>query len=303
MSPIAVKQFLTENRIEFRENEPMKKHTTFKIGGNADFWVAPKTVEDTARICQFCKQSGTPLTVIGKGSNLLVSDYGIEGIVLSLNALDSIKLKSENTISCDAGAALTNLCNFAYASGLSGLEFAYGIPGSVGGAVYMNAGAYGGEIKDCIVSATVLTADGEIKAVPADKMQLGYRTSIFKTDGSIILSAEFALTAAQKGDIKAAMDDYMTRRRDKQPLEYPSAGSTFKRPQGNFAGSLIEKSGLKGFSIGDAEVSVKHAGFLINKGNATCSEVRSLIKSVQKTVKQLHGVELDPEVIFIGREM
>lgn len=303
MSINAVKQFLTDNKISFRENEILARHTTFKIGGAADLWVMPEAAESVAKICIFCKENNIPLTVIGKGSNLLVSDNGIEGVVLALSELNKIEKLNATTIRAGAGAALTNLCNFALNESLSGLEFAFGIPGSVGGAVYMNAGAYGGEMSNCIISATVLTKEGEIKTIPIKDMALGYRTSRFKTDGFIILSADFALSHANDTDIKAAMDDFMMRRRDKQPLEYPSAGSTFKRPEGHFAGALIENAGLKGLSVGGAQVSVKHAGFLINKNGATCRDVLDLIKSVQNKVFERYEVKLEPEVIFIGREM
>jgi UDP-N-acetylmuramate dehydrogenase len=303
MNNLSVKQFLTDNKIAFREEELLSKHTTFKIGGKADFFVMPETTEEAVKVCAFSKENERPLTVIGKGSNLLVSDDGVEGIVMSLSQLNNIELLDTGTVRAGAGAALTNLCNFALKEGLSGLEFAFGIPGSVGGAVFMNAGAYGGEISHCISSATVLTLNGEIKTIKKEEMALGYRTSCFKTESTIILSADFVLNPANKKEIKAAMDDYMTRRRDKQPLEYPSAGSTFKRPEGHFAGALIENSGLKGFGVGGAEVSVKHAGFLINKNNATCRDVLDLISSVQKKVYERFEVELEPEVIFIGREM
>ncbi len=302
MKYVDLKQFLTDNKISFIENESMKRHTTFKTGGEADFWVMPETTDEVAAICSYTKENNIPLTVLGKGSNVLVSDNGIEGVVLSTSMLDEISLTDDTTLSCGAGAVLTNLCAFALKHSLSGLEFAYGIPGSVGGAVYMNAGAYGGEIKDCIVSATVLTDSGEIKRIAAADMQLGYRTSIFKLNNCIILSAEFALQKAESAEIKAKMDDFLNRRRSKQPLEFGSAGSTFKRPDGYFAGALIEDAGLKGFSIGDAQVSEKHAGFVINKASATSSDVVKLIKHIQNTVLEKSGVSLEPEVIFIGRK-
>ncbi len=301
MDKAKAKQFLTHNNISFLENEPMKRHTTFKIGGEADILVYPKNEAEVKSIVSFCKNSSVPFTVIGKGSNLLVSDNGIEGIVISTAKLDFINIDN-NIISCGAGAVLTNLCNFALNHSLSGLEFAFGIPGSVGGAVFMNAGAYGGEIKDCILSAMVINSNGDIEKIDAEKMNLGYRTSVFKTNGSIILSAEFSLKPENAEIIKSKMDDLMLRRKTKQPLEYPSAGSTFKRPEGNFAGTLIESAGLKGLSVGDAEVSEKHAGFVINKGNAKCSEVLALINKIQLKVKGFSGITLEPEVIFIGRD-
>ncbi len=301
MDKAKAKQFLSDNNISFLENEPMKKHTTFKIGGDADILVYPKNEDEVKTILSFCENSSIPFTVIGKGSNLLVSDKGIEGIVISTAKLDFIE-KNNNVISCGAGTVLTNLCNFALKHALSGLEFAYGIPGSVGGAVFMNAGAYGGEIKNCILSATVITKDGKIEKIDAKEMKLGYRTSVFKTNGSIILSAAFSLKPENAEIIKSKMEDLMMRRKTKQPLEFPSAGSTFKRPEGNFAGTLIESAGLKGLSVGDAEVSEKHAGFVINKGNAKCSEVLALINKIQLKVKNFSGVILEPEIIFIGRD-
>ncbi len=301
MSINAVKEFLLENSVAFTENEPMKKHTTFKIGGRADLWVEPKTVSQVAGICRLCKKLNIRLTVIGKGSNLLIADSGINGVVLSLKSLDDIQREGD-TITCGAGVSLMSLCNFALEKGLSGLEFAYGIPASVGGAVYMNAGAYGGEISSCILSADIINENGETEVIDAADMQFGYRQSVFKKNGSVIVAAKFKLVPGVPSEIKAKMDDFMVRRRDKQPLEYPSAGSTFKRPEGHFAGALIEGAGLKGFSVGTAQVSRKHAGFLINTGNATAENVCELIKSVQRTVLAVYGVELQPEVIFLERD-
>lgn len=302
MNDLSVKQFLTQNKIPFKQNECLKQHTTFKIGGNADFWVTPENELQAATVFKYCNENNINLTVMGNGSNLLVSDYGVDGIVLNLGMLNKTEFIKPNRIKCGSGVLLANLCNFALQNSLSGIEFAFGIPGSVGGAVYMNAGAYGGEIKNCIASATVLSKNGEISIIDLNENDFGYRTSIFKTNGSVILSAEFVLTPSKQDIIKFTMNDFIKRRREKQPLEYPSAGSTFKRPDGYFAGNLIEQSNLKGFSIGDAQVSSKHAGFVINKGSATCSDVVNLIKYIQNTVKNNSGVNLEPEVIFIGRE-
>lgn len=301
MKYVGLKAFLNDNKISFTENEPMKKHTTFKIGGAADIFAEPKKPNQLAALVDFCKNDAIPYFILGKGSNLLVSDDGIEGVVISTLAIDFIELSSENTIKCGAGAVLTNLCTTALKNNLSGLEFAFGIPGSVGGAVYMNAGAYGGEIKDCISSATVLTENGEIKTVKSEDMRLGYRTSIFKTANSVILSAEFKLNKGNYEEIRARMDDFITRRKTKQPLEFGSAGSTFKRPEGYYAGALIEEACLKGFSIGDAQVSEKHAGFVINRANATAQDVSDLVKHIQATVLEKSGVSLEPEIIFVGK--
>lgn len=293
--------FLKENCIPYTENESMALHTTFKTGGNADVFVLPDTAEQLKGITGFCRENNIPVTVIGNGSNILVSDRGIEGVVITLAKLNSITLQDTETVTCGAGVPLTAVCLYALKHSLSGLEFAYGIPGSVGGALYMNAGAYGGEIKNVIFSADVLDKNGNITTVLAEDMCLGYRTSIFKTDKSIILSATFKLQKGDEAEIKSNMDELMSRRRDKQPLEYPSAGSTFKRPAGNFAGALIEQSGLKGTAVGGAMVSEKHAGFIINYNKATSGDVLRLIEKVQQSVFEKHGVMLEPEVIYLGR--
>ena len=293
--------FLENNSLNYIQNEPMNRRTSFKVGGCADFFVTAKDGYEAKLVYDFCKHNNVPLTVVGKGSNILVSDKGVEGIVLTLAELNDAVVNTDGTIVCSAGMSLTALCLTALNNNLSGLEFAYGIPGSVGGAVYMNAGAYGGEIKDVIVSATVLS-EGEIKEIIASDMSLGYRTSVFKTNGDIILSVKFKLNVGKYEEIKAQMTDFMNRRREKQPLDFPSAGSTFKRPEGHFAGALIEQSALKGHSIGGAQVSDKHAGFVINKDNATSRDIKTLIKHIQKTVFENSGVMLEREVIYIGRE-
>lgn len=281
-----------------RENEPMKAHTTFKIGGPAELFIECSDVNRVGELLSAVKADGVPLTVIGKGSNLLVSDSGISGVVLCI--CDGNVSADGNTVTANAGAKLSKACLSAYNAGLSGLEFAWGIPGTVGGAVYMNAGAYGGEIKQVISSCTSVTRDGVITKRSAEDLELGYRTSIFKTNDEIILSAKFLLNPFEKEAIKTKMDDFSERRRSKQPLEYPSAGSTFKRPEGYFAGALIEQCGLKGYSIGGAKVSTKHAGFVINKGNATGDDVRRLISHIQDTVFKNTGVTLETEVIYLG---
>ena len=292
---------LNEYKIEYIFDEPMSRHTTFKIGGNADIFVKVKTEEELKTVLSLTKEFNLPLLLLGKGSNLLVSDKGIAGVVISLDGLDSITVDGD-TVTCGAGASLRAVCLAAQKSSLSGLEFAYGIPGTVGGALYMNAGAYGGEMSQVVVSATVLDRDGNIKLFTPEQMKLGYRVSAFKNTDLIITSVTLKLKQGNADEIKAAMDDFFSRRRDKQPLEFPSAGSTFKRPEGYFAGALIEKNNLKGASVGGAQVSQKHAGFVINTGNATCEDVLSLIKKVKDTVKQADGVDLEPEVIFVGRK-
>jgi UDP-N-acetylmuramate dehydrogenase len=290
--------FLKINAIDYRVNEPMNKHTTFKVGGDAQVYVTVKNNSELCDVLKFVKENEIEYFIIGKGSNLLVSDNGIKGIVIALGGeLEEIKLLDEETIYAGAGASLMKVCRFALENSLSGLEFAYGIPGSVGGALYMNAGAYGGEINDVIYSAECITSKTEKNVILKGEMSLGYRTSVFKTNNNVITSAVFKLHKADKENIKSQMEDYMERRKTKQPLEYPSAGSTFKRPKGAFAGALIEQCGLKGKSIGGAEVSEKHAGFVINKNNATAKDINELIDFVQKKVKEETGYYLETEVI------
>lgn len=292
---------LNDYKTEYIQNEPMSRHTTFKIGGNCDVFIKVKNITELKNVILSAAEFSVPYFVVGKGSNLLVSDLGIEGAVISLDGLNNVTVNGD-TLICGAGASLRSVCVAAQKASLSGLEFAYGIPGTVGGALYMNAGAYGGEMSQVTVSATALNEKGELVELSLPDMQLGYRTSAFKNSGLIIVSVTLKLTVGNAEQIKAEMNDFYSRRRDKQPLEYASAGSTFKRPEGYFAGALIEKNNLKGFSIGDAQVSEKHAGFVINRGNATCKDVLSLINAVQKSVKDSDGVNLETEVIFIGRE-
>ncbi len=292
---------LKENGIEYKRNELMSEHTSFKIGGAADVFICPKTEDELVLVLRLLNESGVPFFVLGRGSNLLVSDSGIDGAVISLKCMDAVSV-SENRLTCGAGAVLSHVCRAAQEASLSGMEFAYGIPASVGGALFMNAGAYGGEMADIVESAHCVDCYGNTVTLLKEKMALGYRTSVFKTNGLIILSVTFSLKAGDRDGIFKAMEDFMSRRRSKQPLEYPSAGSTFKRPVGYFAGALIEKNGLKGFSFGGAQVSEKHAGFVINKGGATAQDVCRLMAHVQSVVMKNDGVELHPEVIFIGRK-
>ncbi len=278
-------------------NEPLKKHTTFKIGGEAALLVIPDNNESLSLLLKKCSDENVRVVIIGNGSNILVSDDGIDAVViLNLRDQGEITLLDDNIVYCDAGVSLTRVCRFALEKGLSGLEFAFGIPGSVGGAVYMNAGAYGGEIKDVIVKCDYMTPDGTKGQLSAESLDLGYRKSIFNYNNNVITGAYFLLKPDSKDKIKERMNDFLSRRKSKQPLEYPSAGSTFKRPEGHFAGALIEQSGLKGFSVGGAQVSEKHAGFVINKGNATAQDVLELIDYIKKKVKEDSGVELEPEV-------
>ena len=292
-------------------DEPMKKHTTFRIGGPADYYAEPD-MSRISKLIEIAKACDMPVTVIGNGSNLLVGDKGIRGLVIGIGkgmseievteavAQDFTAQDNCHIITAGAGAILAAVAAKAAEASLSGLEFASGIPGSVGGAVVMNAGAYGGEIKDVLIDATVLTADGELKTVTRDGLDLSYRHSIVPEKGYIVLSARFRLTPKPKDEIKSYMAELRAKRVEKQPLEYPSAGSTFKRPEGYFAGKLIMDAGLRGYSVGDAQVSEKHCGFVVNKGEAAAADVLTLIKDVQETVLKQFGVKLEPEVKMIG---
>ena len=280
--------------------EPMKNHTTFCIGGPADIFIEVNDNNKLPLLLKVVNETKEKLTVIGNGSNLLVSDKGIDGVVLSL-CDDRISVV-DNVIECSSGVKLSKLCNMALNASLEGVEFMWGIPGTVGGAVYMNAGAYGGEVSQVLSSCTSITKDGMIIERTAEEMNFGYRISDFKTNDEIILSAKFNLNKGNASDIKEKMQDLIARRKDKQPLEYASAGSTFKRPIGNYAGALIEQCGLKGYSIGDAAVSEKHAGFVINKGNATCDDCLKLIEHIKKIVFEKTGYSLETEVVFYSRD-
>ena len=280
------------------EREPLSAHTTFRIGGEATALVTAETAEQVIAVKRLCSETETPLLVIGNGSNLLVSDDGFDGVVLRLAARETVI--DGCLVRAAAGSSLTKLCNDVCGAGLSGLEFAFGIPGTVGGAVFMNAGAYGGQLSDVLRRVTAVTPTGDVVTMEAEELALGYRHSVFMENGCIVLEAELELKTGDPCSIRAAMTDYLTRRRDKQPLEYPSAGSFFKRPEGHFAGALIEQCGLKGFTVGGAAVSEKHAGFVINLGGATCADVLALGEAVSKTVKERFGVELEREVQLIG---
>lgn len=303
-------------QLSLLQDEPMKKHTTFRIGGPADYYAEPD-VSQISKLIEIAKACDMPVAVIGNGSNLLVGDKGIRGLVIGIgkgmSAIDVTEAVAQQSTAQDftaqgngriiiagAGAILAAVAAKAAEASLSGLEFASGIPGSVGGAVVMNAGAYGGEIKDVLIDATVLTAEGELKTVTRDELDLSYRHSIVPEKSYIVLSARFMLTPKPQDEIKAYMAELRAKRVEKQPLEYPSAGSTFKRPEGYFAGKLIMDAGLRGYSVGDAQVSGKHCGFVVNKGEATAADVLTLIKDVQETVLKQFGVKLEPEVKMIG---
>lgn len=285
---------------EARRNEPMSKHTSFKIGGNADAYIKVNNLSKLSAILKECKDSDADYMLLGNGSNLLVSDDGIRGAVIRLDGdFRKITLLDDTTIFCGAGATLAYLCKFALNCGLTGLEFAWGIPGTVGGAVFMNAGAYDGEMKDVVHSVSHISPSGEIGRVEKENLNFGYRTSVYRSNNMIITGVTLKLKKGNPDEIRAKMDDYMSRRSTKQPLEYPSAGSVFKRPEGNFAGALIEQCGLKGKTCGGAQVSEKHAGFIINKSNATAKDVRDLIGEIQKTVSNKTGYNLECELIIL----
>ena len=281
-------------------DEPMKKHTTFRIGGPADYFIVPTEIEEIRAVVSLCEEMGMPYYVIGNGSNLLVADKGFRGVILQIyKAMNQVKIEG-NVITAQAGASLAQIAKEALEHALTGFEFAAGIPGTLGGAVRMNAGAYGGEIKDILMKATVLTKEGEVVELSKEELEFGYRTSIIERTGQIVLKAEIELSPGKREEIKAVMDDLRKKRVSKQPLEFPSAGSTFKRPEGHFAGKLIQDAGLKGFRIGGAQVSEKHSGFVINTGNATASDVVELMRQVNEKVTDMFGVSLEPEVRRIG---
>lgn len=280
--------------------EEMSRNTSFKTGGPCGVRISPSDAEQVKAIINKADELNIPYVVLGNGTNILVPDEGLKKAVIIVgDKMAEISLEGDDTLSFSAGTNLVSLCRFALENSLSGLEFAFGIPGTCGGAVFMNAGAYGGEIKDVLTEVTHLTPDMKIETISADKADLSYRHSVYKTNGCVILSAKVKLHKDNKEDIKARMDDFLGRRKDKQPLEYPSAGSTFKRPEGYFAGALIEQCSLKGKSVGGAQVSEKHAGFVINKGGATSTDILNLIDFIKTTVETQTGVTLEPEVIVL----
>ncbi|MCR5669864.1 MAG: UDP-N-acetylmuramate dehydrogenase [Butyrivibrio sp.] len=282
-------------------DEEMSRHTTFRTGGPASLFLCPGNKEELIKVLELLKRLQLPFFVIGNGSNLLVSDEGYEGAVISLSRFNDISLEGEDTLVVGAGALNSAIAAFARDNSLAGFEFAAGIPGTIGGAMIMNAGAYGGEMCQITERVEVISPDGEIMELDNSTMEFGYRTSAIKGRGYIVLSVRLKLTKGDKEAISALMTELAQKRKDKQPLEYPSAGSTFKRPEGYFAGKLIEDAGLRGFSVGGAQVSEKHCGFVINKGGATSSDVYELIKKVEAKVFENSGVTLEPEVIMIGR--
>lgn len=296
-----------------KPDEPMKLHTTFRIGGNADCLVTPQNVNQIKEVIVYLKENNIAYYIIGNGSNLLVSDEGYRGVVIQLyNKFNSYEFLHDNSssavdkankvyVKAQSGIMLSKLGHILADNSLTGFEFATGIPGTIGGAVMMNAGAYGGEMKDVLKEVTVMTAAGEILVLPAEKLEMGYRTSLVKTKGYLVLSAVIVLEQGNQEAIKARMKELTEQRVSKQPLEFPSAGSTFKRPEGYFAGKLIMDAGLRGYQTGGAQVSEKHCGFVINKDNATAADVCRLLRDVQDKVKEQFGVTLEPEVKFLGK--
>lgn len=285
--------------LQVLKDEPMSRHTTFRIGGPADYFVCPDR-EQIAEVLAVAKKCGMAITVIGNGSNLLVGDKGIRGLVVEIGSAMNQIMVDKNHITAGAGALLSQVAAKAAAAELGGMEFAAGIPGSVGGAVTMNAGAYGGEMKDILRAVTVLTPEGESKTLDVSEMDLSYRHSCVPEQQYIVLEAEIELGYKPEEEIRAQMEELRNKRIEKQPLEYPSAGSTFKRPEGYFAGKLIMDAGLRGYRVGDAQVSEKHCGFVINRKNASAQEVRQLMQDVQDKVKAQFGVMLEPEVKMLG---
>lgn len=284
----------------YREHVSLKPLTTFQIGGETPLLIEPETTASLSAALRLLKETDTPFFVMGNGSNLLISDDGVPYpiIRLSQGEFRAVKADGEKLI-CGAGALLISACRLACENALTGLEFAYGIPGSVGGAVYMNAGAYGGEIAQAVESVEYLTEDGSLRQIGADACAFRYRGSVFTGQKTVITRVVFRLSAGDRAAVSAAMEDFLARRKDKQPLDHPSAGSVFKRPPGQYAGALIEQAGLKGYAVGGARVSEKHAGFIVNMGDASCADVRQLIDIVRRTVYSASGVELEPEICFL----
>ena len=281
-------------------DEPMSRHTTFRVGGPADFFVTPKAKEEVRDVIRICKEAGMPYYIIGNGSNLLVSDAGYRGVIVQIcKEMNEVKVEGD-LVKAQAGALLSGIAAKALGAELSGFEFASGIPGTIGGACVMNAGAYGGEMKDVLESVTALTGEGKIIELGRNELELGYRTSVIAKKGYIVLGAVLKLERGDGEKIKAYMDELKEKRITKQPLEYPSAGSTFKRPEGYFAGKLIQDADLRGFQVGGAQVSEKHCGFVINKDHATAADIVELMQQVSDRVEEKFGVKLEPEVKRLG---
>lgn len=282
------------------EQEPLSSHTTFRIGGPASYYMIPGNAEEIREGIHFAREQGLPFITIGRGSNMLFPDEGYDGVVLEIGSgMNQIEYCGAGKIRAQAGALLSAIASEAARHSLTGFEFAGGIPGTLGGAVVMNAGAYGGEIKDCILGARVMDSAGNESWLDREQLELGYRTSVIQRQGALVLEAVFQFETGDPGEIRERMKELSAKRREKQPLEFASAGSTFKRPEGHFAGKLIQDAGLRGYRIGDAQVSEKHCGFVVNRGHATAKEVLAVISGVQKKVLENSGVMLEPEVKII----
>jgi UDP-N-acetylmuramate dehydrogenase len=292
---------LTDLFSNIKLNEPMKNHTSFKVGGNADIFIEPDNANELVEFIRYAKENNIPYYIMGNGTNMLVSDEGIRGAVIKLgDKISSVEVVDDKVIA-QCGAKLPDVANIAAEYSLTGLEFACGIPGSIGGTVAMNAGAYENEMKDVVESVEVLDSNLQYKVLQSKEMEFGYRKSAISKYNYIVLGCTFKLKKGSKSDIKALMDEYTERRQNKQPLDMPSAGSIFKRPEGYYAGKLIEDAGLRGMTIGGAQVSEKHCGFIINKGDATARDIYNLIKHIQKTIYERFGVKLETEVKLIGK--
>lgn len=284
-----------------RYGEPMRLHTSFRTGGEAAAFIQVETVEQLRKVLSYLRKTESDFFILGNGTNLLVSDRGYDGVIIQIgSAMSKIHVEGER-IFVQAGALLSQTAKAAMEAGLTGMEFASGIPGSVGGGIVMNAGAYDGEMKQIVENVTVLNEEGELMELDCDTMEFGYRTSVIKNRPFVVVEAALHLMPGDQEEIRSRMEEFARRRREKQPLEYASAGSTFKRPEGYFAGKLIMDSGLRGYRIGGAQVSEKHCGFLINRGNATSEDISELMAEVQERVKEKFGVKLEPEVIRLGK--
>lgn len=290
-------RFAESLNLKYDVNKNLSDYTTFKVGGPAEIFIEPENLQQISSVIKYCDENGIDIHTIGKGSNLLISDTGVKGVVLHFgNNFSDIHLIDDETLYCSAGVSLIKLCKFALENSLSGLEFAYGIPGSVGGAVFMNAGAYGGEIKDVILYSEHLDKNGNEGRFDIDELEMSYRHSVYSSGNYYITGAAFKLKKSDKAEIKSKMDELFNKRYEKQPMDKPSAGSTFKRPEGAFASALIDECGLKGYRVGKAEVSTKHAGFVVNIGGATSNDILKLIDDIKNIVKEKTGFLLEPEV-------
>ena len=295
-----LKRLLTKE--ELRMAEPLSNHTTFRIGGPADYYAVPKDIETLKKLIECCRENNISYYILGRGSNVLFGDGGFRGVIIEVGKnLEQVEFLPEGKVRAQAGISLSKLAAALAERGLGGFEFASGIPGSLGGGITMNAGAYGGEMKDCLLEATVLDQSGNIQTLASKDLKLSYRHSTVMEEGHIVLEAVLQFTPGDQDAIRAQMKELNGRRKEKQPLEYPSAGSTFKRPEGYFAGKLIQDAGLCGYSVGGAQVSEKHCGFVINRQSATAEDVQALIKDVQTIVKDKFGVTMEPEVRMVGQ--